>query len=178
MPRSLLRLLLASLLAGAIAPNALADVPDWSTDRVPGGALPSEPLPPPSGWQMGLTMTAPMTIGLGMAYLWPGAPASFKLGGSWGMIGPTGAIGLWFQDWRVYGSLVYDLVPNAAGGPYLETGLDVTHSSAANVIKLGWPVVPHIGFGTTGYLNRNLAWDVNFSALANGLLVLQGGLFY
>ncbi|HEY9724323.1 MAG TPA: hypothetical protein V6D47_20140, partial [Oscillatoriaceae cyanobacterium] len=88
MPRHLSILLLLGLLAGTIAPPALADPPpDWEPDRLPGGAMPDEAQQPPSGWQFGMVMTAPMTIGLGMSYLFPTSPAAFKIGGSWGMVG-------------------------------------------------------------------------------------------
>ena len=82
MPRVLPTLVFLGLLAGTMAAPALADPPDWEADRLPGGALPDEPQQPPSGWQFGMVMTAPMTVGLGMAYLFPTSPAAFKLGGS------------------------------------------------------------------------------------------------
>jgi hypothetical protein len=146
--------------------------------RVPGGRLPKEAvILPVYGWRLGPTLTFPYTLGLNAGYLWPGEPVTYKVGGSWGVYGDKGLVAFQFQDLRVYGAIVYDLVPAIDGGPYVETGLDYVRSSGA-VLNLGWPIVPHIGFGTLGRLGKSLGWDLSFTAAANGLLALEWSLLF
>jgi hypothetical protein len=173
-------LILTAALCLAAAPFGM-DQPalaySWP-NRLPGTALPDEPQPPPSGWRLGLAMTFPYTMGLSLAYLWPTEGVmTFKLGGSWGILNGRETIASRFSDYRLYGSLMYYLSPAAQGGPYVETGLDVAKSSGA-ILPLSWPVVPHIGFGTNGHWTEQTGWDVNFSATANGVLSLEGGLLF
>jgi hypothetical protein len=150
----------------------------WIVKRYPGAMMEEEPLPPPSGWRLGGAMTFPFTMAASLAYLWAGAPATFKLGGTWGLHDGKGTIATNLTDYRVYGAMLYYLVPaSTSGGPYVETGLDVTKASGA-VLPLNWPVVPHIGFGTNGWLGTKTAWDLNFSATANGVMTLEGGLLF
>lgn len=181
-------LALAVLLAGAAPAHALVETRrDWMTDRWAGKPLKDEPLPPPSGWRLGGAMTFPWTAGMSLAYLAPGEPATYKVGGTWGIHDGRSTIAGNFQDYRLYGALVYYFVPGSHGGPYVETGLDVVKASGS-VLPLNWPVVPHIGFGTNGWWGtpdnqtptdkKPTAWDLSFSATANGVLSLEGGILF
>ena len=182
--------LAAAAVIGLAAPaSAIVEIErDWMTDRWAGAPLKDEPLPPPSGWRLGGAMTFPYTAGMSLAYLFPGEPATYKLGGSWGIHDGRSTVAGNMTDYRLYGALMYYLVPFAQGGPYVETGLDVVKASGS-VLPLNWPVVPHIGFGTNGWLGRidngmtqpftkKTAWDLSFTATANGMLSLEAGLLF
>lgn len=170
-------LLLQAFVATAPAMAVVYEDRPWLPKRHPGAPLEDEPLPPPAGWRLGPSMTFPYSMGLGLAYLWPGAPATFKVGANWGIQNDTGLVAFNFSDYRLYGSLLYFLVPGAIGGPYVETGLGLIRSSGA-VLPVNWPLIPHLGFGTMGRLSADLGWDASFTASGNGLLILEGGLLY
>jgi hypothetical protein len=162
-----------------IQPQALAY---YFPNRAPGAPLEDEVLPPPSGWRLGAAMTFPYTLAASLAYVWPvpeGGSMSYKAGGTWGILNGTQQVATRFSDYRIYGALMYYLVPSPAlqGGPYVELGLDVARASGA-ILPLNWPVVPHIGFGVDGRFTEQTAWDLNFSATANGVLSLDAGLLY
>jgi hypothetical protein len=181
MIRSRVTLLTTAALIAVTASPAAAVVEaerDWMNRRMPGSALADDPVPAPSGWRWGAAMTFPYTLAASLAYLGPAADrATYKVGASWGLHDGRNTVAGDLRDYRVYGSLVYYFVPGLPGGPYAETGLGLAKASGA-VLPLNWPVVPHIGFGTNGWWNKTTAWDLTFSATANGVLSLEGGLLF
>lgn len=180
MNRAFLTLLMMGLVVLPSAPAFAADREErgerFVPRRVPGGRLPKVETPPVlGGWRLGTTLTFPYTLGLHTGYLWPAEPVTAKLGASLGLWGDKGLVAFSGTDYRLYGALVYDLAPGVPGGPFVETGLDLVRSSGA-ILPLSWPVVPHLGFGTLGPWGEDLAWEVTFTATANGLLALEFGL--
>lgn len=178
MPRSLCVALLAAALLAPAPPAEAYFFPN----RAPGAPLEDEPLPPPYGWRLGAAMTFPYTLAASLAYVWPVAEQSvlgYKAGATWGLMNGTQQVATRFSDYRLYGAMMYYLVPSPTlqGGPYVEMGLDVAKASGA-ILPINWPVVPHIGFGLDGRMSEQTAWDLNFTATANGVLSLDGGLLF
>jgi hypothetical protein len=148
---------------------------NWFLSRQPAAAA---PLASPSGWRLGACVTSPYTLGVSFGYLWAANPVGFKLGGDWGIMGAgSHPIAFNFQDYRLFCAVTYALAPQPTGGPYIELGLGAARSSGA-VRELGWPLLPHLGFGDVGRFNSALGWDINFSAEANGLLLFGAGVLY
>lgn len=185
MSRVFLPLFLSSLVLAFLGPALPAEAASreergerFVPRRVPGGRLPKVEAPPLiGGWRLGTTLTFPYTLGFHTGYLWPAEPVTAKLGASWGLWSDGGLVAFTGSDYRLYGALLYDLAPAVPGGPFVETGLDWVRSSGP-VLGLNWPVVPHIGFGTLGLWGEELAWEVTFTATANGLLALEMGLLF
>lgn len=178
-PRALPSLLAALFLLGAATPAQaiIEEGPRWILNRRPGGALKDDPIPP-FGWRLGLAMASPWAGGLSVAYVWPALPIGMKLGATWSPWTNAGFAPLSLTDGRVYGSLLYYLVPSYGGGPYFEAGLGLARSSAPTW-ALPWPALPHLGFGTTGrFSDSAMGWDVTFAWVANNTFVLESALLF
>lgn len=174
------RLAIALTLLALTAAPAYADAapqPDWVPNRNAGGALPDEKPADPAGWRLAAEVSSPYSLGVGLGYLLPLKVFTLKGGVDWGIMNDTGVTALKFQDWRLYGGLMYYFLPGANDGPYVETGLDVAHSHGGVLNLVNWPVVPHLGFGTV-LRAGSVITDVNFSATANGLLALSAGVLF
>jgi hypothetical protein len=176
--RALAPLLAATLLACTAMPAAalIEEGPRWILNRRPGAALQDAPIPP-FGWRLGLAAHSPFAGGLTVGYVWPALPVGVKLAATWAPWSLGGFSFTSLADTRAYGSLLYYLVPGYGGGPYFEAGLGFARSSGP-AWNLGWPVLPHLGFGTTGRLNDGLGWDLSFSWVANNTFVLESALLF
>ena len=117
-------------------------------------------------------------LGLGAAYLYPVPGVTLRAAAEWGVLSDGGVTGFAFKDYRLYAGAMYYLVSGASDGPYTELGLGLAHSSGGLLPQVTWPVVPHFGVGTIYRYGEETVWDLRFSATANGVLTLQGGIVF
>lgn len=172
---------LGGLALTAWAAWVLVAPPAWAWRYI--GPRLSQEAPSPTlepGWCLGPAIASPFALGLSGGYTAPPTPLGWKLGGHWGVLGPNGELlAVAGQDWRAFGALTYAVAPapeRPGFGPYLELGLGRGRSRQP-LRDLGWPLTPHLGFGTLlGTPGQGLAWDLNFAVQADGLMVLQAGL--
>ena len=177
MSRILTAILALATLAAAAAPAAavVEDRNRWIPNRRPGGALLDDPIPP-FGWRLGLALASPAAAGLSVGYVFPALPLGYKLGATWSPLTAAGPQAPALTDGRLYGAILYYLTPAYGGGPYFEAGLGVMRTSAP-AWNLGFPALPHLGFGTTGrFGDDGLGWDLTFGWVANNTFVLESAL--
>lgn len=174
--------LLLILLAGTVPPVAAEPNPQslerfkrrkpWETYRAP------EPSPRPAeGLRLALGARTPFSYGAGLGYWWALDRLTLKLEGYWGF-GAPGGLRADFREWGAWGAIAYALLPgDVPSGPYVELGVG-HHATAGPTLGWAWPVVPHLGFGTTVPLQPGLALDFRALGALSGVLGAELGLVF